>query len=256
VGHQLTSLVATSGVPTDAPYPQLIGALMYLMVCTRPDIAYALSVLARFMAEGRHTTTHWAAAKRVLQYLKRTKFWTLTIGGTSQPQLLGHCDASWADNHDDRRSTLGFCFSLGDGLISWKATRSHTQALSSAEAEYYAGTEAVKEGTWTVGLLQELGVNATPYTLLSDSMSAIHMTENPVCNGRTKHIELKYHFIRSCVKKKQVVMEYVPTANNTADCFTKALPAPRHWELCLKFMTDGTPLDSEVCDENAPDAFK
>ena len=100
------------------------------------------------MAKGKHFNNHWKAAIRVLQYLKETQHWNLELGGAEEIKLIGHCDASWADDQGSRKSTLGFCYSLGKGMISWKAKLSSCQALSSAEYEYYAACEAVKEGEW------------------------------------------------------------------------------------------------------------
>ncbi|CAI7815043.1 unnamed protein product [Closterium sp. NIES-53] len=110
-------------------------SLMYPMVSTRPDLAYPISVLARFVGAGKHTEEHWQAAKRVLRYLRGTKDYVLTLGSPSPPLLSGYSDSSWADSRPDRRSSQGYGFSLGSGLISWRSTRSSAAALSSCEAE-------------------------------------------------------------------------------------------------------------------------
>ena len=253
VGHTLTHPQGPDGKEVDVPYPQLLGALMYLMVCTRPDLAYSISVLSRFMAKGKHTNSHWKAATRVLQYLKHTKNWSLILGGTGEIKLTGHCDSSWADDLSTRKSTLGFCFSLGRGMVSWKAKLSSCQALSSAEAEYYAACEAVKEGQWLTGLLEELGVKVSPYTLKCDSQSAIAIIKNPIINARSKHIELKYHFIRDHVEAKELILHYVPTEDNWADCFTKALPVAKLVPLCARFfdMPKKAPADDATLPKKA-----
>jgi hypothetical protein len=236
VGHDLTNPANPVGKDVDVPYPQLLGALMYLMVCTRPDLAYAISVLSRFMAKGRHNNTHWKAATRVLAYLKQTRDWSLILGGRGELKLLGYCDASWADDQASRKSTLGFCYTLGEkGLISWKSKLSTTQALSTAEAEYYAAGFAVTEGLWLVRMLGELGVQASPFTLKCDSNSAIHLIKNPVVSYRSKHIEIKHHFIRDHVENKEIVVDYVETAKNWADVFTKALPFTKLLPQCQQF---------------------
>ncbi|GJP44099.1 hypothetical protein CLOM_g3503, partial [Closterium sp. NIES-68] len=137
VGHHLTPLTSPSS--SSHPYAELIGSLMYAMVSTRPDLAYPISVLARFVGTGKHDTTHWQAAKRVLRYLRGTKDYVLTLGGPSPPLLTGYSDSSWADSRPDRRSSQGYGFSLGSGLISWRSTRSSSIALSSCEAELLGG---------------------------------------------------------------------------------------------------------------------
>ncbi|CAI7747136.1 unnamed protein product [Closterium sp. NIES-53] len=140
VGHQLSP----PATPTDSsnPYAELVGALMYAMVCTRPDLAYPVSVLARFVGVGRHTEEHMTAARCVLRYLQHTKDYTLTLGGADPPVLTSFSDSSWADSQPDRRNSQGYGFTLGSGLISWRSTRSSSIALSSCEAELYAVTMA------------------------------------------------------------------------------------------------------------------
>jgi hypothetical protein len=195
------------------------------------------------MAKGKHTLTHWKAAQRVLQYLKKTRNWSLRLGGREPLELVAYCDASWADNQTSRKSTLGYCFNLGKGMISWKSKLSSCVALSTAEAEYYAATEGAKEGQWLTGLLEELGVKVAPYIMKCDSQSAICMIKNPVVNARSKHIELKYHFIRQLVEDKALKVEYVRTDENWADCFTKALPVVKLLPLCKNFMTTEVELE-------------
>ncbi|GJP55832.1 hypothetical protein CLOM_g14857, partial [Closterium sp. NIES-68] len=154
VGHHLTPLTSPSS--SSHPYAELIGSLMYAMVSTRPDLAYPISVLARFVGTGKHDAAHWQAAKRVLRYLRGTKDYVLTLGGPSPPLLTGYSDSSWADSRPDRRSSQGYGFSLGSGLISWRSTRSSSIALSSCEAELYAATMAAQEARWLSFLLEEL----------------------------------------------------------------------------------------------------
>ncbi|CAI7885736.1 unnamed protein product, partial [Closterium sp. NIES-53] len=121
------------------PYPELVGCLMYLMTCTRPDLAYPLSILARYVAPGRHRPEHMAAAKRVLRYLCSTSGLGLVLGGRRPVVLTGHTDASWADDQATQRSSQGYTFSLGSGSVSWRSTRSSSVLGSCCEAEIYAG---------------------------------------------------------------------------------------------------------------------
>ncbi|CAI7871629.1 unnamed protein product [Closterium sp. NIES-53] len=139
------------------PYPELVGCLMYLMTCTRPDLAYPLSILARYVAPGRHRPEHMAAAKRVLRYLCSTSGMGLVLGGRSPVVLTGHADASWADNQATQRSSQGYTFSLGFGSVSWRATCSSSVLGSSCEAEIYAGAMAAQELRWLTYLLTDLG---------------------------------------------------------------------------------------------------
>ncbi|CAI5459574.1 unnamed protein product, partial [Closterium sp. Yama58-4] len=231
-GHQLAP--PTSPSTSSRPYAELVGSLMYAMMCTRPDLAYPVSVLARFVGSGRHTEEHWAAAKRVLRYLCGTKDHALTLGGSSPPLLSGFSDSSWADNQPDRRSSQGYGFTLGSGLISWRSTRSSAIALSSCEAELYAGTMAAQESRWLCFLLAELGAPQRCPTLWCDNASTIHLTQDPVFHGRSKHIELRYFFIRELVQQNLIAVRKIATEANLADIFTKALLRPAHSALlCL-----------------------
>ncbi|CAI7884457.1 unnamed protein product [Closterium sp. NIES-54] len=127
---------------SSGPYAELMGCLMYLMTCTRPDLAFPLGVLSRFVATGRHRPVHWTAAVRVAKYLATTSGMGLVLGGTQPIVLTGHCDSSYAEDVETRRSTQGYYFILGAGAVSWRSTQSSSVALSSAEAEIYAGAMA------------------------------------------------------------------------------------------------------------------
>ncbi|CAI7924330.1 unnamed protein product [Closterium sp. NIES-53] len=137
------------------PYPELVGCLMYLMTCTRPDLAYPLSLLARYVAPGRHRKVHWDAAKRVLCYLCSTSSMGLVLGGRGPVVLTGHADTSWVDNSATQRSSQGYTFSLGSGSVSWRSTRSSSVLSSNCEAEIYAGAMAAQELRWLTYLLTD-----------------------------------------------------------------------------------------------------
>ncbi|CAI7736380.1 unnamed protein product [Closterium sp. NIES-54] len=137
--HSLSALPSDESIEPSGPYPELVGCLMYLMTCTRPNLAYPLSILARYVAPGRHRPEHMAAAKRVLRY------------------LCSHADASWADDQATQRSSQGYTFSLGSGSVSWRSTRSSSVLGSSCEAEIYAGAMAAQELRWLTFLLADLG---------------------------------------------------------------------------------------------------
>ncbi|CAI7837881.1 unnamed protein product [Closterium sp. NIES-54] len=138
--HTCTDLAPPSdeSVEPSGPYPELVGCLMYLMTCTRPDLAYPLSLLARYVAPGRHQKVHWDAAKRVLRYLCSTSGMGLVLGGRARVVLTGHADASWVDDFTTQWSSQGYTFSLGSGSVSWRSTRSSSILSSSCEAEIYA----------------------------------------------------------------------------------------------------------------------
>ncbi|CAI7780304.1 unnamed protein product [Closterium sp. NIES-54] len=182
----------TTPVTSPHPYAELVGALMYAMVCTRLDLAYPVSVLAQFVGTGKHGDEHWKAAMRVLRYLQGTKDHVLTLGGVNPPILQGFSDSSWADAQPDRRSSQGYGFTLGSGLISWRSTRSSSVALSYCEAELYAVTMAAQEARRLSYLLTDLGSPQPCPTLWCDNDSTIHLTKEAIFHGGSKHIELRY----------------------------------------------------------------
>ncbi|CAI7735694.1 unnamed protein product [Closterium sp. NIES-53] len=155
--HSLSAPPSDESVEPSGPHPELVGCLMYLMTCTRPDLAYPLSLLARYVAPGRHRKVHWDAAKRVLHYLCSTSGMGLVLGGWDPIVLTGHADASWVDDSATQRSSQGYTFSLGSGSVSWRSTRSSLVLSSSCEAEIYAGAMDSQELRWLTYLLTDLG---------------------------------------------------------------------------------------------------
>ncbi|CAI7880278.1 unnamed protein product [Closterium sp. NIES-54] len=161
-------------VEPSAPYPELVGFLMYLMTCTLPDLAYPLCLLARYVAPGRHRKVHWDAAKRVLCYLCSTSGMGLVLGGWGPVVLTGHADASVFDDLATQRSSQGYTFSLGSGSVSWQSTRSSSVLSSSCEAEFYAGAMAAQELRWLTYLLTDLGEQpCSPPVLYVDNKAMI-----------------------------------------------------------------------------------
>ncbi|CAI7880337.1 unnamed protein product [Closterium sp. NIES-54] len=155
--HSLSAPPSDESVEPSGPYPELVGCLMYLMTCTRPDLAYPLSLLARYVAPGRHRKVHWDAAKRVLHYLCSTSGMGLVLGGRGPVILTSHADASWVDDSATQRSSLGYPFSLGFGSVAWRSTRSSSVLSSTCEAEIYAGAMAAQELRWHTYLLTDFG---------------------------------------------------------------------------------------------------
>ncbi|CAI7841905.1 unnamed protein product [Closterium sp. NIES-54] len=155
--HWLSAPPSDESVEPSGPYPELVGCLMYLMTCTQPDLAYPLSILACYLAPGRHQKVHWDATKRVLRYLCSTLGMGLVLGGQGPVVLTGHADASWADDSATQRSSQGYTFSLGSSSVSWRSTRSSSIFSFSCEAEIYAGAMAAQELRWLTYLLTDLG---------------------------------------------------------------------------------------------------
>ncbi|XP_047334054.1 secreted RxLR effector protein 161-like [Impatiens glandulifera] len=212
------------------PYASAVGSLMYAMVCTRPDLAHAVSVVSRFM--GDPGKEHWQAVKRIFRYLRGTSDIGLSYGGDSQCLVSGYSDSDYAGDVDSRRSMTGYVFTLGGSVVSWKATLQPTVTLSTTEAEYMALTEAAKEGIWLKGLVSNLGLHHDQALVYCDSLSAICLTKDQVHHERTKHIDVRYHFLRS---EKRIKVNKVDTADNPADMFTKPVLQSK-FQHCLKLL--------------------
>ncbi|PNX86396.1 putative LRR receptor-like protein kinase, partial [Trifolium pratense] len=206
-------------------YRSLIGSLLYL-TATRPDIMYATSLLSRFMQ--KPSQIHFGAGKRILRYLQGTKEYGMWYKSIGNSKLLGYTDSDWAGSLDDMKSTSGYAFSLGSGFFSWASKKQATVAQSTAEAEYVAAAEATSQSIWLRRILGDMGEQVDEPTIIyCDNKSAIAMANNPVHHHRTKHIAIKYHFIREANTTKQIQLEYCTTEEQIADIFTKALPRAR-----------------------------
>jgi hypothetical protein len=212
-------------------YRSVIGSLRYL-VNTRPDLAYSVGIVSRYMEEPR--ASHWAAVKQILRYIAGT----LNFGcryirsDLSEPKLLGFSDSDLAGDVDDRKSTSGSVFFVGMNLVTWVSQKQRVVALSSCEAEYIASANAACQGVWLSRLLGELlGIQAPKVNLFVDNKSAIALSKNPVHHERSKHIDTKYHFVRECVDNGSIDIDHVSTQNQLADILTKALGKVRFTEL-------------------------
>ncbi|CAI5971783.1 unnamed protein product, partial [Closterium sp. NIES-65] len=233
--HSLSALPSDESVESSGPYAELLGCLMYLMTCTRPDLAYPLSILARYVAPGRHRPEHMAAVKRVLRYLCSTSGMGLVLGGRSPVVLTGHADASWADDQATQRSSQGYTFSLGSGSVSWRSTRSSSVLGSSCEAEIYAGAMAAQELRWLTYLLTDLGEPPrSPPVLYVDNKAMLALCREQRLEHRTKHIALRYFLARELQQRGQLRLAYVASEANTADVFTKALAPCDHQRFCTQ----------------------
>ncbi len=218
----------------DVPYAAAVGCLIHLATWTRPDIAYAVGQLSRFMANPGHA--HWKALQHVLRYLKGTRALGLkfTRSGTDHESqtadmtLSGYVDASWANDVDERRSTSGYIMQLCNGPIAWSSKRQTITAASTAEAEYIAASLAVREVVYLRQLLSELGFPQTSATTLhEDNQPCIHLANNNATSNRTKHIDIRYHIVRERVSSGEVALQYVPTYHQLADMLTKSVPGPQ-----------------------------
>ncbi|CAI7856030.1 unnamed protein product [Closterium sp. NIES-53] len=235
-GHSLSAPPSDESVEPSGPYPELVGCLMYLMTCTRPDLAYPLSLLARYVAPGRHRKVHWEAAKRVLRYLCSTSGMGLVLGGRARVVLTGHTDTSWVDDLATQRSSQGYTFILGSGSVSWRSTRFSSVLSSSCEAEIYAGAMAAQESRWLTYVLTELGeAPRSPPVLYVDNKAMLALCHEHRLEHRTKHIAVRYFLARELQQCGQLRLAYVASQANTADVFTKALQPCDH-QPCFAFL--------------------
>ena len=206
------------------PYRELIGSLSYAANCTRPDISYSVNQLAQFC--NNPGKAHWEAAKRVLSYLAGTVSHGLLFSSGSK--LIGYTDSDFAGDTDTRKSTTGFIFLLFGGAVAWGSKRQSCTTLSTTEAEYVAACETTKEAMWLRYLLKQIGMLPNgPFLLLCDNQSAIRLVRNPEHHQRTKHIAVRYHFIREKQAAGDINVSYVNTRDQLADIFTKPLEPSR-----------------------------
>ena len=214
------------------PYSNAVGSLMYAMVCTRPDISHAVGTVSRYMHNpGKE---NWQAVKQILRYIQKT----LNVGlifkkdDMVDQHVVGYCDSDYAGDLDKRKSTTGYVFTLAKAPVSWKSTLQSTLTLSTTEAEYMAITEAVKEAIWLQGLLDDLGVGQKQIIVFCDSQSAIHLAKNQVYHARTRHIDVRYHFVREIIEEGGVLVQKIKTDDNLADMLTKVV-TPIKFNHCL-----------------------
>lgn len=229
-GLKLTKKTPMTAEDAKIPYRELVGALNYLATATRPDISFAVSYLGQF--NNCYGEEQWKAAKRVLRYLKGTVNVGLSYCEGNEP-LQGFVDADWGSNVEDRRSFTGYMFLLNGSPISWDAKKQGTVALSTTEAEYMALAESAKESVYLRRFLYEIGLeDAANVSLFCDNNSAIKLAENPTFHARSKHIDIRHHFVRELLKRKELMLRHIPTDKQVADMLTKGLPRPKH-EWCM-----------------------
>jgi hypothetical protein len=208
----------------DVPYQRGIRSLMYAATSTHPDIAFPVAILSRFMRNpGR---IHWEAVKDVIRYLKGMADLTLTLGG-SDKGLEAYANADWA-SQPHRHSMSGYTVLLHSSLVAWSARKQTIIALSTAEAEYIALTAVMREILYLQALIAELYEPVIPpIPVYCDNQGALALTTNNKFHTRTKHIDIRYHYVRSLVRSGLLDLQYCPTEDNIADIFTKVLPRLR-----------------------------
>ena len=207
----------------DKPYINAVGALMYISVATRSDIAHTVGVLCRFNANpGPH---YWKAVLHLFRYLQGTKDLKLTFTPTSSPELFTtYSDADHGGNPDNGKSTTGYALKMGTGVVSWSSKLQPLVALSTTEAEYVAATSSGSECLWMRSLFTELGYDMSKSSLMClDNQSALTVAKNPEHHGRMKHMDLRYFWLRDVVEKGLIRLEYIPTDDMVADILTKSL---------------------------------
>ena len=207
-------------------YQSAVGTLMYAMLGTRPDIAFAVSCVSRHAANP--DGLHWKAVQRIFCYLLGTINMSLVYEGDIH-NLRGFTDADYGGDLDTRRSTTGFVFDIGSGAISWSSKRQQTVSLSTCQAEYQAQTAGAKEAVWLRSLLHEILQpvdDEAPYATIiyGDNQGAIALAKDPKYHAKTKHIEIQHHWIREKVAGGEIELEYIHTSRQIADGLTKPLP--------------------------------
>jgi len=239
-----------AGAPADKEkYMEIVGTLLYATISTRVDISYAVQKLTRHMQAP--LKRHMVAAERVMRYLSGLKELGLLFGrihgvGKQEQQLRdslqlsveAFADADWANDKLDRKSITGWVAKVNGDVVSWASKKQRTVAQSTCEAELYAEAAAMNEVLWLRGLLAELKLDVKmPSTIFGDNQSAIALSEHGVKSERTKHVDVKYHFITDEISKGAVQVKWVPSAEQQADIFTKALAAPVFELLRKQIMT-------------------
>lgn len=203
-------------------YQSMVGSILYVAIATRPDISQAIGVVSKF--NSNPTEAHLTAVKRIVRYLKGSLDVTLTYKKSESGQLVGYSDADYAGDLDDRHSTTGNVFLMSGGSVSWFSKKQPIVTLSTAEAEYVALSAATQEAAWIRRLLSDLRVTQDhPTVLMEDNQGTICIANNPVSHSRTKHIDVRYHYVREALVKGEIDVQYCPTQEMVADILTKPL---------------------------------
>ena len=208
-------------LPGNDEYRKLIGMLLYLATNSRPDIAASVTILSQRVTKPRDVDL--TEVKRVIRYLIGTKNSKLKLSSDNETGIITYSDSDFAGDRTDRKSKSGYVVMMNGGPVAWSSRKQNVVAQSSAEAEYVALTEAVKEAVWISEVAKQFGLNQAASRILTDSLSAISMAENEKFSNSTKHIATKYHFVRDLREKGTISLDYHPTETNIADMLTKPL---------------------------------
>jgi len=216
------------------PYMEAVGSLLYLSQISRPDIAFAVNVASTF--SNNPNQSHWNAVKRIFRYLKGTLNYNLTYSKSNHSEIITYSDADWANDPSTRRSVTGTVFIKNGGAITWFSKRQRTVALSSVEAEYIALAFTCQEGIWIKRLITELEPNVNTQTLkiFCDSRGAISLAKNAITSQRSKHIDVRWHFIRDHVENDNIEVKHLSTDEMSADILTKPLNKSKIKFFCEK----------------------
>ncbi|KAL7288350.1 hypothetical protein TKK_0017683 [Trichogramma kaykai] len=208
----------------NVPYREAVGSLLFLSQVSRPDIAFATGVVSRYL--DKYDESHWRAVKRIMRYLKATRnYGILYDPNCSREPLVAFSDADYANDMDTRRSTSGYAMMMCGGCVVWASRRQACVSLSTTEAEFIAASEATKEIVWLRKLLADIGCTCNdPTVLYMDNQSAIRLTRNPEFHRRSKHIDVRYHYIIEKIKENVIDSKFVKSGEQFADVLTKALP--------------------------------
>ncbi|KAM1016639.1 hypothetical protein ACFX15_045458 [Malus domestica] len=207
------------------PYASLVGSLMYAQVCTRPEIAYAISILGRFRSN--HGNAHLIAAKKVLRYLQRIKKYRLVYKRDSRLEPVGYSDSDFAGYLDSLKSTLSYIFMLANGAVLWKSVKQDTIATSTMQAEFVACYEATSQAIWLRNFISSLEIMdsiAKPVQIWCDNKVVIFYSKNNKRSPGTKHLNIKYALTRKKVKSGEIKVDYIETYAMLANPLTKVLP--------------------------------
>ena len=221
---QCPSTINQSAKMRGVPYSEAIGSVLWPVAVLRPDAMYTVGILSQYIQNPG--PAHWEGLKWVINYLGSTKNLWLTFGGQKETLVEGFCNADWA-GQKHRHLISGFSFHFGVGTVSWSLKKQHVIALLSTEAKYIAQTHVAKEAMWLKSFISEIRGGEKPLTILCDNQGAIALAKDNKFHARTKHIDLRYHFIREAVEDGKITVKYILTDENVSDIFTKALPKPK-----------------------------
>lgn len=219
-GHKLTKAGAGEEVnPTT--FKQLVGSLRYL-TATRPDLIYSVNLVSRYMESPNEQ--HMVAAKRILRYIQGTQDFGIQYKYGGEQKLVGYVDSDYAGDVDDCKSTSGYVFMLGGGAVSWVSKKQPIVTLSTTEAEFVSAAYGACQAVWLRNILLEIGFQQEEGTVLfCDNSSTIKLSKNPVLHGRSKHIHVRFHYLRELVNEGIIQLHYCGTQDQISDIMTKAV---------------------------------